>query len=230
MWQALGTSALVAAGAIVGIAPYVYYVSRVAFAGQIARYAPERAPADLVRGELLSIGFVVLVAALVGTLFARRYGLAGLGDRTLLLRGRKLLLAAPLLGVASYLLFGRAIAARVPGYYPSSLGWALGHALKGALFDEVVARFGMMTILCGIVRHPVVANVLQAAFFTTLALLGLSFFGLRPGASALFLWSLGATFVTHLLLGAVYARLGLGVAMLFHLGLGIQYPLHVLLQ
>jgi hypothetical protein len=230
LWQAFGITAVVAIAATLGVAPYVYYLSRVAFATEVAERMPLRPPAELVRSELLSIAFVVVVAALVGTLFARRYGLAGVGDRTSIRRaGKLLLLGAPMLGVASYLLFGRVMAARIPGYYPSSLGWALGHVLKGALFDEVVARFGMMTILCGIVRRPMVANLLQAIFFTLLALLGLSFFGLRPSGSAFFVASLVATFATHLVLGAVYARFGLVPAMLFHLGMGIQYPLHVLL-
>ncbi len=182
------------------------------------------------RADLVSIGLVVLVAALVGTLAARRYGLAGIGDGALLRQSRwLLLLGGPAFGVASYLVFGRALAARVPGIYPISLGWALGHAVKGALFDEVVARYGMMTILCGVVRNHRLANALQAVFFTILAVLGLSFFGLRPSLSAFFVANVVATFLTHVVLGAVFARYGLAAAMLFHLGVGIQYPLHVAL-
>jgi len=230
LWQALGTAAVVAMAALLGVTPYVYYLSRVGFAHLLARQAASRAPAELIQAELLSIGFVVLVAALVGTLAARRYGLAGIGDRAMLRQARNLLVfAAPALGVLSYLLFGRVMAARVPGIYPSSFGWAMGHAVKGALFDEVVARYGMMTILCGVVRRPLAANVLQAVFFTVLALLGLSFFGLHPSLSLFFVTSVAATFATHLVQGAVFARYGLGAAMIFHLGLGIQYPLHVVL-
>jgi len=228
LWQALGTAALVAMAAVVGIAPYVYYLSRVRFAHLIGQQAPWRSPVELMRAELLSIGLVVLVAALVGTLAARRYGLVGIGDRALVRQARSLLLfAAPALGVLSYLLFGRALAARVPGIYPSSLGWALGHALKGALFDEVVARYGMMTILCGVVRNHHLANGLQAVFFTVQAVLGLSFFGVRPDLSSFFVANVAATFLTHMVLGAVFAKYGLAAVMLFHLGVGIQYPLHV---
>ena len=230
VYPALRTTALVAAVALLGVAPYVYYLTSVAFADRLRERFTEAGLAQLIRAELGSIGFVVLIASLVGSVFAKRYGLAGLGDWRSLHRARWLIVGlAPALSLATYLLFGRAIAERVPGYYPEALHWSAAKVLKGALFDEVVARFGMMTILCGVVRRIWLANLLQALFFTGLAVLGLSFYAVEPAASAYFLASIAASVGIHLYLGWAFARYGLLVAMAFHLAYGLKFIVHAAL-
>ncbi|MBI4699936.1 MAG: hypothetical protein HY744_02015 [Deltaproteobacteria bacterium] len=229
IWTRLSTAAVLAALALLSVAPHVYYLTQVAFAAAVQESFGPLGTGRVVRADLLALGTVVLMCSLMGALFAERYGLAGLGDRASLRRGWWLFaLAAPAIGIASYLLFGRELAERVPGFYPGSLPWAGLRAVKGALFDEVVARFGMMTILCGVVRRPWAANVLQAAFFTVLGLIGLPFFGLHPVPSAYFAAAVIASLAVHLFLGAVYARLGLLAAVACHLGIGSKYVLHAL--
>ncbi len=241
-WRRLRVSAVLAAVALMAVAPYFHYLANVAFSEQI-RKLPGIATTQMLRGEWIAIALVVITASVMGTFFAERYGLRGAGDRTSVAQSKWLiLLAAPLLSVCSYWLFGRAIAERVPGYYPASLMWALAHVLKGALFDEVVARYGMMTICCGALASrgrdlrgsPYLtwklwlANLIQAVFFTALALGGLSFYGLAPSLTPLLIASLSASLVIHLMLGYVYARYGLGAAMLCHFALGLKYILHVM--
>jgi hypothetical protein len=228
LWQPLLTTAWIALAGLLSVAPYVYYLTMVAFADRLERRFPALGPAGLAQAELASAALVVLIAALTGALFARRYGLAGVGDRGALRRAAPWLALAPVVGVASYLLLGHALAQRVPQLYPTTLGWALARTLKGALFDEIVARFGMMTILCGIVRRKALANVAQATFFTALGVHGLSFFGTSPPLDALMVASVAATFGLHLGLGWLFARYGLWTCSLAHLLVGIEYPLHVL--
>ncbi|MBW2528803.1 MAG: CPBP family intramembrane metalloprotease [Deltaproteobacteria bacterium] len=230
LYPALRTTAWVAVVALLGVAPHLYYLTSIAFADRLRERFTDSGLQDLIRAELASVALVVLVVSSVGALFAKRYGLVGVGSVADLRRARLWVLAvAPALSLATYLLFGRAIAARVPGYYPEELYWALAKALKGALFDEVVARFGMMTILCGIFRRVWLANVLQAAFFTVLAVLGLSFYAVEPTASVYFAVSIAASVGIHLLLGWTYAKYGLVTAMALHFVYGLKFLLHALL-
>jgi hypothetical protein len=229
--RALGTSAIVATAAMVGGAVHVYYLTEVGFAQKVReRFGPVGA-ATIARTEMVSLGAVVLVAALVGSLCSERYGLGGIGDGAKLrAAGKLILIAAPCLGAASYLLLGRSMAVRIPGYYPASVFWASCLALQGALCEEVVARYGMMTIFCGVVRRPWIANVLQAVFFTALGAVGLSFYGLRVSCDALVVASLVVSVAIHLSLGAIYARYGLLASMLFHFVLGLRFVAHALVD
>lgn len=245
IWHRLRVAALLAAVALCAVAPYLHYLTNVAFAAAARRRLPGMTAAELLCTEWIALALVVVTASLAGTLGAERYGLRGVGDGASLQEAKWLiLLVAPLLSLASYWLLGRHLAERVPGYYPAGLGWALAHVLKGALFDEVVARHGMMTICCGALASRAagdsagtaprltwkvwLANLFQAAFFTALGLGGLSFYGLAPSLSFFFVASLVASLAIHLSLGYVYARYGLVSAMAFHLALGLKHLVHVL--
>jgi hypothetical protein len=245
IWHRLRVAALLAAAALGALTPYLYYLTHVAFAAAARRRLPGLPAAELLSAEWIALALVIVTASLAGTFGAERYGLRGVGDGASLPEAKWLiLLAAPLLSLGSYWLLGRHLAERVPGYYPAGLGWALAHVLKGALFDEVVARYGMMTICLGALASRAagdragaaprltwkvwLANLIQAAFFTALALGGLSFYGLAPSRTFFFVASLVASLAIHLSLGYVYARYGLVAAMAFHLVLGLKYLVHVL--
>ena len=208
----------------------VYYLARV------AAPADGRAPggpliAEILRVDLILIGVLLALTALCGSFLAERYGLAGLGSSRRLLPHLKWLLpAGAALGAASYLLFGRQLATRIPETYPCALGWALVLLLKGALFDEVVARYGVMTILSGAFRRPWLANLLQAALFTALPLRGLRYFGRPiPAWSSAFAGSLAGSALLNLIGGALFARLGLLAAQSFRAALDARYLLHALI-
>lgn len=226
--------ALLEAGAVAGVAfaavvPYLYYLTHVAFPEAV-----RRGPVPLERvleADLTLIGLALVICATSGSLLARRYRLPGLGTLGLLRRGLPyLLLGGAVLAAATYLLFGRHLARQVPGLYPAALHWALLLALKGALFDETVARYGVMTILCGAVRRPWLAAVLQAFFFTFLSHRRIGFFGLAPGWSPAYLASLVSSVGVHLAQAAAYARLGLLSAAAMHLVVDLKLVAHALLQ
>ena len=231
LWRRLHTAALVAAIALVGAIPHVWYLTKVGFAERLSQHFPRTSPEQIIQTDLLSIALIVSLTSLVGALLSKRYGLYGLGDAASLRRARWLIVGvAPALGAVCYLLFGRAIAERVPGYYPTTTHWAMARALKVALFDEVVARFGMMTIIAGVFRMIWLANLLQASFFTVIATLGLSFYGISPQATGYFAASVGTSFVISYVLGVIYARYGLIPAMLFHFVLGLRFVVHALIH
>jgi hypothetical protein len=224
-----------AAGAIAGIGflaamPHVYYLTRVAFGQRMREQLAPRSVEEMLRADLVLIGLAVAITALAGTFLAERYGLPGLGDRRRLRAALPVLVPGGLLlSAGTYLGFGRHLARRVPGYYPTSFRWAAMLMVKGALFEETVARYGGMTILCGAVRRPWLANLMQAAFFTFLTARNVGFYGLSFGWNLASAASLGSSAVVHLALGLAFARAGLLGAALLHLIIDLKYLAHCLL-
>jgi CAAX prenyl protease-like protein len=231
IWLRLRIAALVAGVSFLSAAPYVYYVASIAFADRIRARFPTLDQDELLRLDMISIALVVIIAALVGALFSERYELRGLGDLGDLRRARGLILGfGPPMMIASYLVFGRPLAQAVPGYYPTSIGWAVVLVLKGAIFDEVVARYGMMTIIRGVAPRTVVANVLQALFFTAVGFKSMTFFGLEAAWSTPFVLGIVASFLVHLVQGALYARHGLVAACCLHLILELKLVVHAIVE
>ncbi|MBK6685045.1 MAG: CPBP family intramembrane metalloprotease [Deltaproteobacteria bacterium] len=224
--QILRRAGLLAGLAMIAVVPYAYR-SAYTFADAVRRTA-RLSPEEVLRADLISLATLIVLAALVGSAFSERYRLGGLGRWPTLGTMRLHLVLAPVVGVVSYLAFGRVLATRLPGTFPEDLGWALAYAVKGAIFDEVVARYGLMTIFAGLTR-PAVANLLQATFFTATIWKGLGFFGVDASYDAYFLLSVVSSFGLHLYLGSVYARHGLLPAMVLHFLYDLRFLLHALL-
>jgi hypothetical protein len=208
--------------------PYLHYMTTVVpgRAGSAAGLGPSAR--DVLTTDFLLLLPLLAISSLVGCFLSRRYGLAGLGSWSRLRRALPWVVPAGLaIGAASYLLVGRRFALQVPAYYPQSLGWALVLALKSALLEETVARFGMMTILTGLTRRPWLGNLLQALFFSSLNLKAFAFYGIPAGP---LVWlSLLATVGVNLALGATYARWGLVAAATMHLLIDLRFIVHALL-
>lgn len=220
------------AGIIAGLAflaavTYSYYLTRVAFAARVRRHFAHLSVEQLLQADVILMAVVVVISSLVGSLLAKRYGLAGLGSIKQLRRGLPfVVVGGAVLSAATYLLFGRTLAHRVSGYYPTSLCWSLLIPLKAALFDETVARFGMMTIFCGAVRRVWLANLLQAVFFTSLTSSYMAFYSITLGWNFFTVASLCSSLVVHLVLGITYARFGLLGCALQHFIISLKFVFH----
>jgi hypothetical protein len=209
-------------------APYLYYLSAIAQRAGVGARLRTVSVQDLLTSDFSLLVLLLAMTSLVGCFLSRRYQLPGLGTlRDLRRAAAPVLVGGLALGAATYLLFGRRFATLVPGYYPTSVVWALVLPFKAALVEEPVARFGMMTILAGLVRRPWAANLAQAVFFTALNLKTLAFFGVAPGALAYA--GLALTFAAHLGFGAMYARYGLVAAAATHFVVDLKFVVHALL-
>jgi len=102
--------------------------------------------------------------------------------------------------------------------------------VKGAVFDEVVARYGMMTLMVGVLRRPFAANVMQAIFFAAVGARALFFDGggQGPGLDLFTLAHLITPLAVALLAGHVYVRHGLLAAIALHAAVGLRYFAHAL--
>ena len=224
-------AAVIAALCFLSAVPYLYYLTHVAFTDRLLERFSSVTIGEVIRADLVMVASVSVLCALVGSLASRRYGLGGLGLGTVrLLNWRRFVGLAAGLGALTYLLFGRTLARNVPGYYPSSLMWAAMMPIKGALFEETVARYGMMTVVTGIARRPMVANLIQAAFFTLMMAKGLDFYGVSAqGQSILLLGLVASTMLLNVVYGWAYARLGLTVAAILHAVVDLRFVVHALL-
>lgn len=228
--QRLRRAGWVAGAAYLVQAPYLVYLTRVAYPDVLAKRVPALGAEELLRLELLRIAVLVVLAALVGAFLSVRNGLPDLGDRSQLRGAAPWIGGAALLSILSHAVVGSQVAAALPGQYPCELRWALVTMLKGAVFDEVIARYGMMTIVMGVVRRVALANVLQATFFAGVGARALFFDagGAGPGLDALTLASVGTSWLVNLACGHVYARHGLYAAIGVHLAIGLRFPAHAL--
>ncbi len=227
VWERFSQSAALSAVALLAVAPHIYYLGAVAHTERLLARYPGLTLEEIFKFDLMKVGILIVISSLVGFFFSQRNGLPGLGSLRSALKPWWLLAAAPVLGAFLYLTVGRAIAQRMPGLYPVSVFWALVVLLKGAVFDELVARFGMMTLVSGVTRRPWIAILLQAVFFTAIAVKDLGIWGVS-GASALFWASIATTFVVHLVYGGLYARRGLLCAMFFHGLVDLRFVAHAL--
>jgi hypothetical protein len=227
VWERLRTAALVAGAAFLSVAPYTYYLSTLAFSDGKRRGPIAMSEEELLRADLTYMALIVVIAGLVGTFASERYGLAGLGDKLRVKQAWPFAVLALVFGTVFYFIFGRRVALVVPAYYPTELGWALAMMIKAAVFDEVVQRHGMMTIVSGVARRPWIANVLTAIFFTAIGLRSMAFFGVEIGFEPIFFGRIVASIAIHLVLGHVYARYGLFASCSVHLALEVEKLIHV---
>jgi hypothetical protein len=218
--ERLFRAAVLSGLAYLAAAPYIDHLSRPVDSDQVRE--------QVLGADLLTTAAVVVISALVGTFFAARNGLPGLGDRRHLRAALPFVAGALGASILLQFLIGEALAKRLPAYYPSSIGWALAIAVKGAVFDEVVARYGMLTLIVGATRTRLLANLCQAIFFTVVAWKSMgasapsSFDGFVAAGAV-------STFAIHLAAGAVYLRFGLIAAALFHFAADLRFVLHALL-
>ncbi len=226
----LRRAGLVAGAAYLVQAPYLVYLTRVAYPEALERRFPSMSTEDLLAAELVRIAVTVVLAALVGAFFSERNGLPGLGTRAGVRAAWPWIGGAGALALISHGLVGSQVAAQLPGQYPGELHWAVVALAKGAVFDEVIARYGMMTIVMGVVRRAHLANLLTAIFFAGVGARALFFegSGAGPGLDALTLASLATSLLVNLAAGHLYAKHGLYAAMALHAAVGLRFVAHAL--
>jgi hypothetical protein len=185
-------------------------------------------------GQALIMFGVALLCCLVGFMYAHRLSLPGLGWDPGLKKWGPLALA---LGIAAmpvfYFALDRSLVARLPEFFPRPWYLALLQAAGSALEQEVMARFGLVTIGVYLLRwrgfrgHAWPAGLIVSVFMPLAEFLYIS----RLAFSAVFLgWQLavylGLSFVFQWVQAEVYLRKGLVAALAVHFGLGLRLVLY----
>lgn len=183
----------------------------------------------------LSQSFMVFclafMSSLIGFIYAEKLRLPGLGkaaDIRVWLPGG--LAAGLIFTPISYILLDREVIRLIPGIHPSSLSWTLPVMLAGAFCQEVIIRFGLLTIALYLWNRwtekgrPWPAIALISAFGATGSWLLISRLGIAGGLShSQIMTMVVLSFLTQWILGEVYVKKGLSASICVHLGLSAKY-------
>ncbi len=201
----------------------------------------ERAPA-IEEAKMMAAGQAILVFAmtflcgLVGFLYADRIGMVGFGRLRDIRRWAPIGLAAGLAATpVMYFGLDRGVMAMAPEMYPDGWYWSVSWVLGRAVSQEVIGRFGLVTIGVYLLGKlgvgdknwtAAAAVALFAAFssglfFSRLGLIEI----MGPGLGVL---ALASVFALQCLYGWLYLRFGLVPAICVHAGMGLRLVLYSL--
>jgi hypothetical protein len=203
--------------------PYFHYL--LSFSIESTTLMPDGATGFLAF-EIFLVFLITLLSALVGFSFSDRYSLPGLGKPGDLIRSLPILALLGLLMVGvSYFLFDRSFYEISPASYPGYPGFLLTIPLKGALTDEIILRFCLVTIGVGLFKNSGFSVVFISAIASLLTIKYLQFFGIEFSFEYLPVALLVSSFVSNLLLGYLFVTRGLLFSMVLKFFLGFKYVL-----
>jgi hypothetical protein len=231
-------NAIALAGLVMFASVPMYYFQFSRLASLIFKKTP---PPEAMRALAVGQGLVAfslaLLCSLVGFMYAGRLALPGLGwGRDF----RKWWLVAGALGAVSipvsYFALDRDLLVKFPEFFPRPWPLAAIHVVGGALGQEVIARFGLITIVVYLLRwrgsrgHPWPATVIVSAFMTTAEFLYLTWTDIGARLEP---WQLGVYLGMQLAFqvfqSEVYLRGGLLAAIAVHLALGLRLVVYTFL-
>lgn len=177
-------------------------------------------------GQTAMIFIVCMLSALAGSVFTKRLDLPGLGIGRRWLNEWPYLVAGGLvLMLIIYLTFDRYFYSVSPASYPDLSLYMVLLPLKGAFTEELILRYGLVTIAAGICRNRYGGAALVSGFATILSLKYFEFAGIPLEWNYVCIMQLILSFTANLILGTVFVTRGLFSAMTVKLMLEMRYAL-----
>ncbi len=181
---------------------------------------------EMLYAQTALLFIICLLCAMAGFSFSKRLGLPGFGTAD----GLPYFLAlGAMLLVLSFILFDRYFYPLAPWAYPKKVGYLLLIPFKEAVADELILRFGLVTIAVGIAQNRIIGVGLVSAFATMLSVKYFRFIGVDIEWSYVFIIHFILVFSINFILGYVYVTRGLIPAMAVKWTLGFRYALLVLM-
>lgn len=163
--------------------------------------------------QLTLLFLLLLCCAAAGEFFGTRGGCAGRINTAWLKKHGPWLLPIALVGGAiSFFLYDVWLDRTVPGYYPHEFAPALLRVAKGAVAEEIVLRYGILSLFLAAFRRFEIANPLAATAAALVA--ARSFALLETPAEGLWIANIALSFFFSLAQGYVYRHGGLAACML----------------
>jgi len=162
----------------------------------------------------LSLLFLLLVCcAAAGEFFGKRGDCAGRINGPWLRKYWLLIVPAALcVGVLSLIFYDIPLGKAVPGYYPDDFASAFLRIAKGAISEEIIFRYGVLSLFLATFRRFEIANPLAAVAAALVAARSFALIG--KSAEDLWLTNILLAFCFSLAQGYVYRHGGLGACML----------------
>ena len=183
----------------------------------------------LLWGQSAMFFIICMLSAIGGTMFTKRLNLPGIGDISRWRNELPYLIGGGLtMMVITYLAFDRYFYSVSPESYPDLSVYMIFLPIKGAFTDELILRFGLVTIGVGICRNRYGGAVLVAAFATILSFKYLEFAGVPLEWNYVCIMQLILSFAVNLILGIVFVTRGLLSTMTVKLMVEMRYGLAAL--
>ncbi len=217
---------LLAAVSYFTVLPFIHHLVYGPPSG-IVTYRTGFLPPEVVfRRHSLLVLILLFCSAMAGFTLGPRRGLPGLWVKERVRRDAPRLFGAGLLaGLAVLLLFDRPMVAQAPRFYPADLPEAFVFFLKGILVNDVVFRFGVLTIIFAATRHFWSANVMAAILYAFRVARDLDFVGASPGFHPFFILVMLSAFLFALAKGYLYKTRGLAACSILQAGICLRYLL-----
>ena len=182
--------------------------------------------------ELILYFFALFLFILIGILANQRAGLTPFkspGFRKIIYAFALGILLIPI----SYLLYDHLVLALIPETYPRKLAFALAYPFSIAFPQELLNRFGLLSLLAWIFgksrRKKILANVLASVLLTAFA--WADFYRLvdAPLSAIEIGFFLIGSLLLNLISNEIYLKNGFWAALAFKFGLTLKFPLYFFL-
>ncbi len=228
---------LLAAAAMFASLPMLLYQFR-HLTGAVFRLQPTvKSAYYLALSQSFIVFCLAFLSALIGFVYAERLRLPGFGKPADIQAWLPIGLGAGLVFTpVSYMALDQGVIRSIPEIYPASVTWALVVMLGGALSQEVIVRFGLLTI--GIyfwdrwnrMGHPWPVIAALSAFGATGSYLLISRLDMAARLSfSQIMIMLFFSFTMQWISCEVYVRKGLLASVCVHFGLSIKYLIFAVL-
>ncbi len=218
LWKSLCLAAL----CVIFTVPYVYHML------SVSTKSPAQFPMPhdffaIMSLELTLLFFVCFISSISGFSFSNRFQLPGVGD----LRRFKetfpvLLIVAVVVGGLTYLLFDRHFFYISPESYPSNKWYLVSYPFKLAFTNEVVLRFGLVTLAVGLLKQRIGGVIAISAIAAIFSMKYFRFLGMDYPYNYVFISQFVIAFFVNFILGYVLITRGLIYAMTLHFLFGIK--------
>jgi len=212
--------AILAAGSAAG---YFHYLVFVVSAG----VAPAgRDPLGFMTVELVLLGLVLFLSALIGFSFSARLDLPGFGKIREFFTALPVLIVGGIVMVAlSYVVFDRYYFTMAPISFPRETVYLIAIPFKAALADETILRLGLVTIGVGLTKNKGAGVVLMSAVSTLFTVKYLEFIGMPFALDSFYVVYLLLSFLGNIMFGWLFVTRGLLYSMTLKFVIGCKYLL-----
>lgn len=167
--------------------------------------------------ELFMLFFTCFLSSVSGFSLRQKYDLPEIWDYGHLKKWFPVLILTGIgMGGMTFFLFDRHFYFISPESYPSSPLYVISRPFKLAFTNEVILRFGLVTILVGLFKNKIVAVTLVSLFASFLTMKYFRFMGIDYPYNDFFQIQFFISFTANFLLGLCYIKLGLFYSMALH--------------
>ncbi len=192
------------------------------------RISVSTGPWCLLATQLFLLFIICLLSCMVGMIFSTRLDLPGFGVEKDFIRFIPLLLLIALVMTAiSYPIFDRRFYALSPASYPNDFMFLLFLPLKGAFTEEIILRFGLVTIAVGLLKNRFAGIILVSVLASIFSIKYYHFMGVDTGMNDLMINHIVLSFTANLILGYLFISRGLLYSMALKFLFYLKYMVYV---